>query len=357
MEPPVLVSSLAALAATLSSAVVLLVFKLRRTYRTQLHLTALATNLAAADWEAGLNRMVDGLTELGYAKRAVVVHLGPEGPHLVAASAPVSPDPALRERILAEVLAAIEGGEVVLDRPNRRILIPIFDGQTAVAALVLHGVPRRLFRGHRLEMLRGLAAVAGAALDNTRRYKRATLLSVTDDLTGLYNHRHFQQTLGAALGDAYLHGSPLCLALLDIDYFKRVNDTYGHLYGDQVLRALATAVKKILPPGASLARYGGEEFAVIFRHTDLEHAVAVCEEIRRTVEAVPVPEPSSGRPLTVTASIGLAGYQLGLGKSRLVAAADLALYRAKAGGRNRIEVADPADQEVAASVSGLPGIR
>lgn len=167
------------------------------------------------------------------------------------------------------------------------------------------------------------------------------LLSVTDGLTRAYNHRHFQERLKSEFSRAKRHGDPLACIMIDIDHFKRVNDSFGHPVGDLVLVRLVEVLKEGIRKGDVLARYGGEEFAVLLPKTDASHAVTLAERLRETVAADGVALPNGGR-IAFTVSLGVAGYtpdgaiQTG---DELLQAADAALYRAKNDGRNRVSLA------------------
>ena len=159
-----------------------------------------------------------------------------------------------------------------------------------------------------------------------------------DGLTRIYNKRYLMDQLNAELRYSKRHEVPLSLLMLDLDHFKRVNDTYGHPAGDQVLVTLANVVSGIVRAEDVFARYGGEEFVVLSRNTDLEAALVISERIRENV-ANQVFQFGDDR-VTVTVSIGVASIpnveaQLA---DDLIASADRALYKAKRGGRNRVVV-------------------
>ncbi|MFC0676710.1 GGDEF domain-containing protein [Lysobacter korlensis] len=159
-----------------------------------------------------------------------------------------------------------------------------------------------------------------------------------DRLTGLLNRGAILDELQRELHRAVREDGPTATMLLDIDHFKRVNDTYGHLVGDVVLREIARRLQLTLRPYDRVGRFGGEEFVVLITHGDAEQSALIGERIRAAVAAEPVEVPG-GQPVSVTVSIGVA---IGQGSpddaDRLLAAADLALYRAKANGRDRVEV-------------------
>jgi diguanylate cyclase (GGDEF)-like protein len=157
-------------------------------------------------------------------------------------------------------------------------------------------------------------------------------LTTADPLTGLRNRRFLDRTLAYELVRRRRYERPLTLMLLDLDHFKRVNDTRGHDVGDDVLRAVGDTLRQILRRADLAARYGGEEFAVVFPETPAEGAVVVAERVRRTVQGLDV------QGLTITTSIGLASVE-GVWEgdpAALLRAADQALYRAKREGRNRV---------------------
>jgi diguanylate cyclase (GGDEF)-like protein len=164
-------------------------------------------------------------------------------------------------------------------------------------------------------------------------------LAITDPLTRLYNRRHLMETLERELHRTRRTATPLSAIIIDIDHFKRVNDSYGHQFGDEVLAGVAALTAKALRTYDLAARYGGEEFFVVLPDTPLADAVVVAERIRHNVETLTFP----GRleELGVTVSLGVATFPARGVTSieTLIRAADQALYRAKQGGRNRTESA------------------
>jgi len=167
--------------------------------------------------------------------------------------------------------------------------------------------------------------------------KRLELLSITDGLTRLYNHRHFQDELARQFGEAARYERPLSLALIDLDFFKKINDTYGHAAGDKVLQDVSAIFAGSVRASDLAARYGGEEFIVMMPETALEDAVQFAEKIRIKVEETPIETEAGTVPVTV--SIGVSSFPFSKLKSprELVDAADKALYRAKHRGRNQVQ--------------------
>lgn len=164
-------------------------------------------------------------------------------------------------------------------------------------------------------------------------------LSLKDGLTGLYNNRFFHQRLHEEFNRHQRSGLPLSLIHIDLDHFKRVNDTYGHQTGDVVLRAISAAMLSVCRGGELVARVGGEEFCIILFSCNLEQALQVAkrlqDEIKKTQTAAP-----EGETVSMTASLGVACTDTTTGTEwQLYSAADHAMYRAKRNGRDRIEIA------------------
>jgi two-component system cell cycle response regulator len=166
--------------------------------------------------------------------------------------------------------------------------------------------------------------------------------AITDSLTGLHNRRYMESHLGTLVDEAAARGKPLSLLILDIDYFKSINDNYGHDAGDDVLREFATRVRKSIR-GIDLAcRHGGEEFVIVMPETDMAVAGVVAERIRRRIAGEQFPIQKGSGALDVTISIGIAALQAADDTAdTIIKRADQALYRAKRDGRNRV-VADAA---------------
>jgi two-component system cell cycle response regulator len=161
-------------------------------------------------------------------------------------------------------------------------------------------------------------------------------MAITDALTGLYNRRYMESHVGTLVEQASSRGKPLTVLVLDIDYFKSVNDTYGHDAGDDVLREFALRIRKAIR-GIDLAcRYGGEEFVVVMPETDLAVATMVAERLRRRVAGEPFAIQQGTHSVEVTISIGIAGLGSGDSAASVLKRADQALYRAKRDGRNRV---------------------
>ena len=172
--------------------------------------------------------------------------------------------------------------------------------------------------------------------------------SLTDPLTQLANRKFFDSTLESAIADARAKNEPLSLMMTDIDHFKKFNDSFGHLTGDQVLRLVATSVKQNVKGQDTAARYGGEEFAIILPNTVLRSAITVADHIRRAVMTKELMKRSTGEHLgRVTISIGVATLRRNDNPQTLIERSDKCLYAAKRHGRNRVMC--ETDPEVAAT--------
>jgi len=186
------------------------------------------------------------------------------------------------------------------------------------------------------QILTNLAAHVGLALSNARNFTHA----ITDGLTGLSNKRYGAGRLTDLVYDSQRYRFALCLIMLDIDHFKRVNDNHGHQAGDAVLREVARRLRSALRQSDLAIRYGGEEFMLLLPHTDLANALVVAEKLRQAIADQPVPLDKAGNTLAITISLGVASLNPDEAAEHLIERADQALYRAKHGGRNRVEQAD-----------------
>jgi diguanylate cyclase (GGDEF)-like protein len=194
-----------------------------------------------------------------------------------------------------------------------------------------HGEP---FSDDDRDLLRSLANQTTLALENVRLHEEVQRQAVTDELTGLANHGRFQEVLGGEMDQVRRYHYEVGLIMLDIDNFKRVNDTYGHPQGDVVLKHVARVLRDTSREADSPARYGGEEMALILPHTDMEGSYAIAERLRTAIEGLRVPRLDGQGVLRVTASLGVGASTTGI-KDELISETDAALYRAKREGKNR----------------------
>jgi diguanylate cyclase (GGDEF)-like protein len=238
------------------------------------------------------------------------------------------------------ILALDEGGR----RAQSLLAVPLRSSNTNLGALMLMG-RRGTFDATANRVLKILANQAAAVLRTIWLVEQRTELAVRDGLTGLYNRRSFNDLLGRAIAREERQSGRFALMMLDLDHFKKLNDTHGHPAGDEALRVASRAIEGNLRRGDVAARYGGEEFVAILPGADEEGGVAQAERVRRALAETPVA--FEGARMAITASFGVAVWpEGGEGAPALVEAADRALYAAKQRGRNRV---------VAASSLGLAG--
>ena len=211
------------------------------------------------------------------------------------------------------------------------------EGGDRVLAIVSVARGDRQFTPAERELFAYLTSQAAVSVENVDLHETVQRQAVTDELTGLFNHRRFQEVMAAEVERARRYDAEMGLIMLDIDNFKRVNDTYGHMQGDMVLREVARVLRQSAREIDEPARYGGEEMAVALPQTDLDGAYRFAERVRKRIEALELPLLDGDGILRVTASFGAASLSTApqSDKEGLVAAADAALYRAKRSGKNR----------------------
>jgi diguanylate cyclase (GGDEF)-like protein len=237
---------------------------------------------------------------------------------------------------------AVADGELIVDsllvgQAARRILVaPIVFKRVTLGAVIL-ATPTR-FDDDALELLEQLRHDLGLAMNNALAHDRLERLAAVDPLTDAYNRRFGLGRLREEYSRAVRAENPLGVLMLDLDHFKAVNDTYGHLVGDRVLRAVAKACRRVIREGDVLVRYGGEEFLVLLPGAGPEDVAEAGERIRRAVEETVVLD--GEQRIAITVSLGGTTYtDASTTPDMLVATADELLYEAKGAGRNRVQVA------------------
>jgi len=219
---------------------------------------------------------------------------------------------------------------------NARSLLfcPFINPNQTGGILILNRLPDKYAENDK-DILSFIADLAGTGLEKTYLYSREKEMAVRDGLTGLYNHRFFQESLSNAIETAKRNKKPLSLIMFDIDYFKLFNDKYGHQTGDKVLENVGNIILNNIRKSDISARYGGEEFAIIFPDADLESSYNVGEKIRKIIEKHTIK--MGDKEINITISGGIAGFPKNAKeKDKLIKASDKALYQAKAEGRNKI---------------------
>lgn len=246
----------------------------------------------------------------------------------------------LQRTQLVVVLVILCAGALLFWQIDRRVIRRLEQLRGSMAAVMadpaLEGRVRIEGKDELAELSRFIDALLGTARDHLRELR---VLSSTDALTGLPNRRAFQQRVDQLLAHQTRHGTPATLVLLDVDHFKRYNDTQGHPAGDAALQRIADVLRAACRRATDLpARLGGEEFALLLNDCSLAGGLAYAEDIRTRVEALTLSHGDESRMLTVSA--GAAELTPGQNAQTWYARADAALYRAKDGGRNRVTAAD-----------------
>ncbi|MBI5846665.1 MAG: GGDEF domain-containing protein [Nitrospirae bacterium] len=209
-----------------------------------------------------------------------------------------------------------------------------FDIHSDKYAARLYILPgRKMFRYH-AEIIDSVMNAVSSALENSLNIQQLESAAFIDILTGCYNRRALNSYIDHDIADAQRYGRDLSVIMIDIDYFKRVNDTYGHEAGDSVLSVVSKMVSSTVRKSDYLARYGGEEFVLVLPNTGLLNAADLAERLRKKVEACVID--ISGQAVSVTASFGVATLKEGHDRTQLLLDADRMLYRAKGRGRNRV---------------------
>jgi diguanylate cyclase (GGDEF)-like protein len=234
-----------------------------------------------------------------------------------------------------EVSAPIYTRRVKIEDVKSLLVLPLLAADEPIGTLTLVARAEKRFGKDVREMLAVIANQVAISLENGFLYKKMETMATTDGLTGLTNHRTFQERFADLLERASRHGGKVALLLCDVDHFKKVNDNHGHPIGDEVLRRVARVLQEVPRKIDIPARYGGEEFAVLLDNVDVAQAKAVAERIRIEISKIVV-DTEKG-PLSVTESVGIAAFpDDGRDRATLIERADLALYHAKHTGRNRV---------------------
>ena len=211
--------------------------------------------------------------------------------------------------------------------------IPLVSFGQTLGVLVLDAARPGAFHANDTQPLESVADICATAIQNAHYVERVKQLAYLDGLTGIFNRRFFELRIVEEMERARRFGSGLAVVMIDIDQFKRLNDEFGHLLGDEVLRQVSSIFHQQLRKIDVLCRYGGEEFAILLSQTNAVHALGVAEKLRKTVETWQFP----GVPRSVTISAGTANYpEHGSTRDELVKAADAGLYAAKQAGRNQV---------------------
>ncbi|MEO8899227.1 MAG: diguanylate cyclase [Candidatus Dormibacter sp.] len=250
------------------------------------------------------------------------------------------------DNTLAHPAASTVPGTERDDATESLLVIPLVAGDHRIGVLDVWRNGANAFSTRDLEHCALVAHVTAAAWHNAQLYHQLEDRARTDSLTGLHNTRWWDEVAAQEAARVLRSGAKTGVLLLDLDHFKRVNDTGGHAAGDRTLRNVARTLRAAVRTGDEVVRFGGEEFLILLHESGMDGALRVAETVRHAVATMPHPEP--GPP--VTASIGVAVFPAnGPTLDDAVRAADLAMYRAKAQGRNRVAAAESAQPSTAAA--------
>jgi len=219
------------------------------------------------------------------------------------------------------------------EETRSRMCIPLVSFGQTLGVLMLESEQPQNFHENDVESLEAVADICATAIQNAHYVERVKQLAYLDGLTGIFNRRYFEMRVVEEIDRARRFNTGMAVLMVDIDQFKRLNDAFGHLLGDEVLRQVSSMFHQQLRKIDVVCRYGGEEFAILLSQTNPQHSLAVAEKLRRMVESWQFP----GVPQSVTISAGVATFpDHGTTRDELVKSADAGLYAAKQCGRNRV---------------------
>ena len=215
------------------------------------------------------------------------------------------------------------------------VSVPLMIEDEIIGVMNLNDNETGEFSVGNLDYVLNVAEFISLSISNALLYEKTQMLSITDGLTGLYDHQEMLRAMDSEFVRSRRYNSPLSIAIIDLDFFKKVNDTHGHQMGDEVLIELATVIKRICRSNDTASRYGGEEFLLILTETGIDGAFQIAERIRKEFSNLRFER--DGVEFMVTLSCGVAGLDIlkPSTPSQLIQTADQALYRAKESGRNK----------------------
>jgi diguanylate cyclase (GGDEF)-like protein len=217
-----------------------------------------------------------------------------------------------------------------------RMSIPLISFGQTLGVLMLHSAVADGFREIDQQSLESVADICATSIQNAYYVERVKQLAYLDGLTGIFNRRFFEMRIAEEIERARRYDTGMAVIMADIDHFKRLNDEFGHLLGDEVLRQVSSLLHQQVRKIDVVCRYGGEEFGILLTQTNSQHAMSVADKLKKIVEGWQFP----GVPRTVTISAGVAAYpEHGTTRDDLVRAADTGLYAAKQAGRNCVRIA------------------
>jgi diguanylate cyclase (GGDEF)-like protein len=227
------------------------------------------------------------------------------------------------------------GGKNPLFGDNFFITIPLMIESEIIGVLNLNDNENGYFNVTDLDFFLNVSEFISLSISNAKSFEKAERLAVTDGLTGLTNRQHLEALLTSEILRSRRYRTPLSLVMLDVDYFKSVNDTFGHQEGDDVLIAVAAIIKNLCRSHDIAARYGGEEFLLILPETNGSGAMVIAERVREEVESHRFNYEGKVHSVTISCGIAEINNEKDQGVAGLISVADQALYKAKETGRNR----------------------
>ena len=229
--------------------------------------------------------------------------------------------------------------EYILSNNDKIGAFPLISEEGEVSGCIVARSTLDALSKRDISYLEQLTRQSAITINRANSYSKILQYATIDALTNLNNRRQFELRLWQEIATTKRQNNPLCAMMIDIDFFKKVNDTYGHASGDAVLRGVASIIKSTLRESDIPSRYGGEEFAVLLPYTHLNEAKIVGERLRKAIESSPIQindEVSEIKYINVTISMGIAEYDNIETGEELFERADKALYNAKESGRNRV---------------------
>jgi diguanylate cyclase (GGDEF)-like protein len=259
-----------------------------------------------------------------------------EGGRLPAGAGPWAAALATGKTQIEADVKKVADNSVFYHETSSRMCIPLLSFGQPLGALLVDSNRLGAFNQYDTQPLESAADICATAIQNARYVERVKQLAYLDGLTGIFNRRYFELRFTEEIERARRFGAGMAVIMVDIDQFKRLNDEFGHLLGDEVLRQVSSIFHQQLRKIDVVCRFGGEEFAILLSQTNSQHAQGVAEKLRRLVETWQFP----GVPRPVTISAGIATFpEQGMTRDELVKAADAGLYAAKQAGRNRVLMA------------------
>lgn len=221
-----------------------------------------------------------------------------------------------------------------IDTFKSLLIIPLMIDEQPIGTLIVGGKKEHLFNKDQQALLEVIAGQIATRIDLARTHEKVHHMATIDGLTGLVNHRTFQNGLTKMLARAKRQDTSLALILCDIDFFKKVNDNYGHPFGDEVLRQVSLVLQETVREVDLAARYGGEEFTLVLENADAKGGIKLAERIRQDIADLRFIH--AGRDVQITMSFGVSAYpEFAMDQPTLISQADQALYACKEGGRNQ----------------------